>query len=340
MFNMNMTDEQKLQLEASFKKLGNQANSPEYNAAAAVIAQAIQVPIREVVLSGDIIKQIYTPMDFRNNPHVILPTDLITPGQEREFYAYTIPDHGRIPERRVESDYIMIPTFRIGNAIDATLKYVRDANWAVITRMMEVFEAGVVKKMNDDGWQTIIAAATDRNVIVNDPNAVQGQFTPRLITLLSTYMRRNGGGNASSTNRIKLTDLYISLEAHMDIRAWGLDVIPDGVRQNIYYSQDGAGDLLNIFGVKLHAMDEFGVGQEYQNYFTQTLGGSLSSANDLEIGIALDQSRSDVFAMPVREDFQVWNDPNLHRQNLIGFYGHGEYGYSVTDNRRTLLCSL
>jgi hypothetical protein len=194
--------------------------------------------------------------------------------------------------------------------------------------------------MNDDGWQTIVAAATDRNVIVNDPNAAQGQFTARLITLLSTYMRRNGGGNSASLNRCKLTDLYLSPEAHMDIRAWTLDQIPDAVRANIYYAQDGSTDLVKIFGVNLHAFDEFGVGQEYQNYFTNTLGGSLTSFNDLEICVALDLSRSDVFAMPIREDFQVYPDPTTHRRGLVSFYGRGEFGYAVTDSRRTLLGSL
>lgn len=58
MFNMNITEDRKLELEASFKDLGQPANSEKYNAAAAVFAQAIQVPIREVVMSGDIIKEI------------------------------------------------------------------------------------------------------------------------------------------------------------------------------------------------------------------------------------------------------------------------------------------
>ena len=127
------------------------------------------------------------------------------------------------------------------------------------------------------------------------------------------------------------TTLQILRDSGQEVEARYYDAVIEQERTHV---------INQAIEVVRNRVDEFGVGQEYQNYFTQTLGGSLSSANDLEIGIALDQSRSDVFAMPVREDFQVWNDPNLHRQNLIGFYGHGEYGYSVTDNRRTLLCSL
>jgi len=335
-----LTAQERTVLEATFKGAAS-SNDAERNTNAMVIAQNIQAPLREVVLSGDTIGGVFTPWDFQNNPHVQFPVDMLTPGQEREFYAYVIPDHGRIPERRVEADYFMVPTYRIGNAIDCTLKFLRDANWPVISRMMEIMEAGFTKKMCDDGWQTVIGAATDRNVIVNDPNAVQGQFTPRLITLLSTYMRRNGGGNSASPNRSKLTDLYMSPEAHMDIRSWGLDLIPDEVRKNIFYAPDGNSDLINIYGVKLHAMDEFGVGQEYQTYFTSTLGGDLTSVSDLEILVGLDLTRSDTFAMPVRENVQVFNDSvQMHRRGLAGWYGWAELGFSVTDNRKSILASV
>lgn len=313
----------------------------ERTAAAAEIAKSIEVPIREVLLSGNIINGIFTSHDFTSNPNVIFPLDLLVPGDEQEFYAYVAPDHGRIPERRVESDYLMIPTYGIASSIDCTRRFIRDANWPVIKRMIEILEAGVVKKMNDDGWQTILAAATDRNVIISDPNAVQGQFTPQLVTLLANYIRRNGGGNSATMNRTKLTDLFISPEAHMDVRSWGLDLIPDSVRANIYYSKDGSQDLINIFGVNIHALDELGVGQEYQQYFSQVLGGSLTATSDVEIGVGLDLTKKEsVFVMPERESFTVYEDNTLFRQGLFGIFGRGEFGFSVLDSRKVILASL
>jgi hypothetical protein len=205
--------------------------------------------------------------------------------------------------------------------------------------MMEVLEAGFRKKLNDDGWQTILAAAVDRNIIVNDPNASSGQFTPRAVTLLKTFMRRNGGGNSATPNRAKLTDIYLSPECLDDIRAWGLDLVPDAVRNNIYYSQDGGPDTINIYNINLTALDEFGEGQEYQQYYTSTLNASLA-ANDLELFVGLDKSRNDSFIMPVREQLSIFEDNTMHRSRLAGFYGWTELGFAVLDSRRCLLGSL
>lgn len=309
------------------------------NVANADFAQAVSVPLRETLLSGDIINGIYTPEDFRTNPDVRYPLDLLTPGDEAEFKAFVVPNQGEIPHARLEGDYLTIPTYNIGNGIDLDLQFIKDANWPVIRRALQIFEAGFVKKMNDDGWQCIISAANDRNVIVYDGNATQGQFTPRLITLLQNYMRRNGGGNSATMNRSRVTDVYMSPEAHMDIRAWGLDIVPDRVRENIYYAKEGSQDLINIFGVNLHALDEFGVNQEYQNYWTNTLSGSLSTQNDVEIAIALDQNNQD-FVMPIREDLQVFEDNTVHRRGDFSVYGRFRGGFAVLDSRRTLVASL
>ncbi len=336
MFKLN--DQLKTLIAAKLKQAAS-SDVAVASAAQADFAKAIELPLRKTLLSGDIVQGIYTPEDFTGNPRVEYPLDILTPGQEREFYAYVIPDHGRIPERRVEADYLMVPTYSIGNAIDATLRFLEYANWPVITRMMEVLEAGFVKKMNDDGWQTILAAATDRNILVNDPNATAGQFTPRLITLLKTIMRRNGGGNSGTPNRAKLTDVFVSPEALDDIRAWGLDLIPDTVRNNIFYADDGQADIIKIYGVNLTALDEFGEGQEYQQYFTSTLGGSMAGT-DVEIVVGIDKSRQDAFVNPVTKPLELFEDNTLHRRRLFGMYGWAEMGWAVLDTRRTILGSL
>lgn len=335
-----ITEAELQSIESAFKTVASSSNQAERAEAASKILKAIEAPIRKVLLSGDLVGGVYTPVDFTTNPHVMFPLDLITPGGEREFYAYTIPDHGDLPTRRVEGDYLMIPTYMIANAVGCTLKFLRDANWPVINRMIEILEAGVIKKRNDDGWQTIIAAATDRNILVNDAAAAAGQFTPRLIALTKTFMRRNGGGNTATLNRSKLTDLFVSPESKDDIRAWGLDLVADRVRDNIYYSNDNGSELMRLFEVNIHDMDELGVDQEYQLYYTQTLAGSLASGGDLELGIGVDLQRNDSFVMPVRQEFELFEDNTLHRKGEFGVYGRAEQGFSVLDSRRTILVSI
>jgi len=308
-------------------------------AANAEFAKALELPLRQSILSGDIINGIFEPIQLAQSATPEFPLDFLAPGTEKDFVAYTIPNHGYIPERHVEGDYVMVPTFDIGASIDYLLKYARDARWDVVGRAMEVLESSFVKKMNDDGWHTLLAAGVDRNIVVFDSDADAGQFTKRLVSLLKTVMRRNGGGNSASTNRGMLTDLYVSPEAVEDIRNWGIDQVDEVTRREIYVAGDGSGSLNRIFNVNLHDIDELGEGQEYQLFYDNILNGNLPSG-DTELVVGLDLRKRDSFIMPIREQVQIFEDDTLHRQKRAGFYGWAEQGFAVLDNRRVLLGSL
>jgi len=308
-------------------------------AANAEFAKALEQPLRQGILNGDILDGIFEPITLAQSATPEFPLDFLSPGTEKDFVAYTIPNHGYIPERHVEGDYVMVPTFDIGASIDYLLKYARDARWDIVGRAMEVLEAGFVKKMNDDGWHTLLAAGVDRNIVVYDSDADAGQFTKRLVSLMKTVMRRNGGGNSTSTNRGQLTDLYVSPEAVEDIRSWGLDQVDEVTRREIYVAADGSGVLNRVFGVNLHDLDELGEGQEYQLFYENVLLGSLPPG-DVEMVVGLDLRKRDSFIMPIREQVQIFEDDTLHRQKRAGFYGWAEQGFAVLDNRRVIVGSL
>ena len=314
------------------------ANKVEATVANAEFAKALELPLRQGVLNGDILDGIFEPIVLAQSATPEFPLDFLAPGTEKDFVAYTIPNHGYIPRRHVEGDYVMVPTYDIGASIDYLLKYARDARWDVVGRAMEVLEAQFVKKMNDDGWHTILAAGTDRTIIVGDSDADPGQFTKRLVSIMKTTMRRNGGGNSASNNRGMLTDLYVSPEAMEDIRNWGVDQVDEITRREIYTAADGS--INRIFSVNLHDLDELGDGQEYQLFFENVLGGSGSMGDDVEIVVSLDLRTRDSFIMPVRQEVQIFEDDTLHRQKRAGFYGWAEQGFAVLDNRRVLLGSL
>jgi hypothetical protein len=301
------------------------------------LALALEIPLRKGIMSGDISSDIPTRIPLQPGASPEFPLDFIAPGTEKDYIAYTIPNHGRIPERNIESDFITLPTFEVASSIDWLLKYARDARWDVINRAMQVLEASFVKKQNDDIWHTVLAAAVDRNIVVYDSAANAGQFTKRLVSLMKTVMRRNGGGNSTSTNRGKLTDLYVSPEAIEDIRDWGVDQIDEITRRAIYTAEEGS--INRIYQVNLHDVDEFGVGQEYQNFFENDLGGSLQGSDE-ELIVGLDKSTDDSFVMPIRQDVQVFEDDNMHRQRRGGVYAWGEYGVGVLDNRRVIAGSF
>ncbi len=318
-------------------KRSGSANREESLNASSEFAKALELPLRQGVLSGDILDGIFEAINLAPGATPEFPLDFLSPGSERDFVAYTLPNHGRIPERHVEGDYVMVPTYDVGASIDYLLKYARDARWDVVGRAMEVLESQFTKKMNDDGWHTLLAAGVDRNIVVFDSDAEAGQFTKRLVSLMKTVMRRNGGGNSSSNNRGVLTDLYVSPEAMEDLRNWNVDQVDEITRREIYTAADGS--VNRVFGVNLHDLDELGVGQEYQTYYTGTLTATMGGS-DTEVVVGLDLRKSDSFIMPVRQEVQIFEDETLHRQKRAGFYGWAEVGFAVLDNRRVLLGSL
>lgn len=302
------------------------------------VAKALETPLRKGVLFGDIVSGIYEAMPLEPGASPEFPLDLLAPGTEMEHVAYTNPGNGRIPERHVEGDYVMINTYGITSSIDFLLKYAREANWNVVARAMQVLESSFTKKMNDDGWHTLLAASVDRNILVFDADAAAGQFTKRLVSLMKTVMRRNGGGN-SITASGRLTDLYLSPEAIEDIRNWGVDQLDEVSRREVYVAADNGPAITRVFGVNLVDIFELGDGQEYQNYFVSDLGGSLQSS-DVELVVGLDRSTSDSFVMPVKSSVEVWEDETLHRHQRQGYYGWAELGFAVLDNRRVLAGSF
>lgn len=301
------------------------------------LAKALETPLRQGVLVGDNLSGIFEPYPVAPGASIEFPLDLLAPGEEGEFIAYTNPGNGRIPEAQVEGDYVMVPTYGIANSIDWLLRYAREANWGIVQRAMQVMQAGFVKKINDDGWHTLISAAADRNILVFDADASAGQFTKRLVSLLKSVAIRNGGGNGPSVRKSKLTDLWMSPEGIEGMRNWGLDQVDEVTRREIYVAADGT--LTRVFGVNLHELYELGENQEYQLFLTSTLGASLAST-DVELVIGLDMSVNDSFLMPMKQPITIFDDPNLHRSQRAGVYGWGELGFAVLDNRRVLLGSF
>ena len=86
-------------------------------------AQALQAPLRQGVLVGDVVRGLFEAMPLEPGAVAEFPLDLLAPGTEQEHVAYTMPNQGRIPQRNVEGDYVQLPTYRIANSIDWLLRY-------------------------------------------------------------------------------------------------------------------------------------------------------------------------------------------------------------------------
>jgi hypothetical protein len=310
-------------------------------------AAELNMPLRQGVFDRDNLGGIYEKQVLAPGAQANYPLDFVKPGEEDEFIAFTLPKQGRVPERHVEGDELWVPTFQIGNAIDWSLKYAKEARFDVIMRAIRVYEAGFVRKINSDGWRTLLGAADGRGLVVTAngsapftgstlvPTAAGGQFTKELISRMKTAMTRGAGGNGNSG---RLTDVYLSMEAMEDIRAWDVNEIDEFTRREIFVSRDYG--LAQIYGIVLHEMTEFGVGQEYEEFLEVTLGRThqvVNSVTMLEYCIGLDLSTMDSFVMPIREELQTFEDPALYREQRAGIFGWMEHGFAALDPRRVLI---
>jgi hypothetical protein len=317
------------------KKSGS-INKSEALAAQSELTTALTTPLREGLLYVSTIGGVYTPDKVEPGSSTEFPLDLIAPGEEDNFVAYTNPGHGRIPERAVQSDYVSVPTYTITSSIDMLLRYAREAKWGVMARAMSVLRAGFVKKMNDDGWKTVVGAGVDRNILVYDADAAIGQLTKRVISNMKTAMKRQSGGINTGAGR--LTDVWMSPEALEEIRNWGVDQLDDTSRREVYTATDEASAITRLFGINLHSLFELGASNQYQNFYTGTLSGTFPGS-DTELLIGLDLSGNDSFYMPVKQELSVFEDSELHRKQRMGWYAWAELGFAVLDTRRVILGS-
>ena len=305
------------------------------------LAQQLSGAFRDAILEEDSLDGIFQMIMLEPGGDSRFPLDFLNPGDEEDFIAWVMPKEGGIPHRFIEGDELWVPTYEIKNSIDWPLRYARDACWDVIARAMAVFRYGFTRKLNDDGWHTLIAAAVGNGRVV-DAAAGAGVLTKRLLTSLMTGIKRLAGGRES-----KVTDLYLSPEALADIRNWGEDEIDNLTRREVFTSRNEA-VLPNIFGMNLHELQELGEGQRYQTYIAASTGGNKASwftgggGSDTEFVVAADLTNRPMypFVQPTREDLAVFDDPMLHRGARAGFYGWLETGFAVLDSRYLLIGTL
>lgn len=308
------------------------------------LSVALTLPLRDGVLNGDITSDIFEEEFLNPGVAPEYPLDFLVPGTEAEHTAYTIPSMGRIPERHVQGDFVMVPTYEIGNSIDFAKKYARDARWNVLGRAMEVLEAGHVRKKNTDGWRVLVSAGYGRSLNVYDDRVMPGYMSKRLIELMKNIMRRQAGGNSTSVNRGMLSRLYVSPEVLGDIRNWDLTMVDDVTRREIFVTPDL--DAVKVFGVEVRSIDELGVGQEFQTYYTARLGASMptytlsGSQTKLEIVVGLDLTKNAAFVRPVRQRLEVQDDPTFARRRRVSMFSTEELGHASLESRACLIGSV
>jgi len=328
---------------AALKIVAEDSSSEAGKKAWADIIYTMAEPIRSGLMDEDTISEIFSMIRIDKGQIIDFPIDFYQVTDRDKFWAYAIPDHGYLPQRYASAGSVQISTYRIGNSIDFWLSYIEQARWDILSRGMEVYRNGFVKKLNSDGWSTLAAAAYYRNIVVNDNTALPNQLTPRLLSLMQVFMKRNGGGNMTS-NGFVLTDLYISPEAAASMRSWDLSLVPESVRTQIFAKKEGI-PIANLFGIDIREHEDLGIGQPLQQLLTLPANqggfGLVLPPGTRELVLGMDSRNTGQFAkMPIRNPgFETFPDNSsyTHRSQTIGYYGWGNVGFAALDNGWLLL---
>ena len=118
----NQLQQPTAEMVALLKQTGSK-NRQEATAAMRALAVALETPLRQGVLSGDIIGNIFAVENLDPGATAEYPLDFYQPGMEGQYVAYTLPSEGALPQRNISGDSVTVTTYDVGNAIDWPLKY-------------------------------------------------------------------------------------------------------------------------------------------------------------------------------------------------------------------------
>lgn len=113
----------------------------------------------------------------------------------------------------------------------------------------------------------LLSQVVERNIYVYDEQALSGQFTKRLVSLMQQIVRRNSLEGY-------LTDLFIPEDAFADVCSW-FDVEDDYKFANV-----------KVFGIDFHVLDE-----KYQELYLSEFKGSMAWG-DLQIVLGVGEEKT------------------------------------------------
>jgi len=289
--------------------------------------------------SNNDIRQIFDLLKIASGEIVEFPVITNSNGPD----AYTVGLGDEIHTKRlVDCDRVKVPTNIYYNSASVGEEYIRSARYDVVQDALQILQHGLKQELWISGWQCILAAGVDRNILVFDNDACEGKATTRLVSLIKSVMRRNG-----ERSKAMLTDLYVSPEVMEDLNN---NLLNDTMYSSSFDNRDkeiidsqiqhtcnntGFVNTLTIFGVNIHSVDELGVDQYLHNYFKNELGGAIAPWN-VELVVGLDRSKSSFVMCEIKE-------PTCHsfvKNGRVEMYLDTEVGLAVLDNQSVILGSL
>jgi hypothetical protein len=287
---------------------------------------------------------------------------------------------------------LKIATYRLDSAVSITKKYARQARLDVVSKLIERMSQEVLLKQERNAWAVALKALATASTssVTADSVGISGLATGSHIVpavksdefkladlnkLMTVNKRINSSwadGTPDAAYSAGITDMYVSPEIKEQIRAFAYQpmntragvqtgavaagyadssvALPDNIRTDIF----NAAGMQEIYGVNIVELNEFGLGQKYNDLFHDFVGTStavgptaaaahaaanLTGTGAEEVLVGVDNSKG-AFVRAIAQDADTGDtfttapdDQFTQRNERIGFYGSLEEGRVCIDAR-------
>ena len=308
--------------------------------ARSALAEAFQEPVLQTVDKISVVRNIFNVV---NVPDGIasFPLDLLWNETATTLRSWIQPKQGHFPVNYVEGvDEVIVPTFNIESAVEWRIDFARACRIDVVGRAVHKMAQQIVRREDYNGWATILTAAAGLGA-AQLKTQTPTTFDMSSANTIFTAMRRavQSVETGTPTEPGKVTDLYCSPEVMEDVRGWtytaigtadsGNPLAPDEVTRRQIFENAG---LPEIFNMRIHELNELGMGQLYNGIFDGKYSGTFATATD-ELVIGFDLRGEWNFVMPITRALQTADDPLAFRAWKQGVYAREDIGFAVLDDR-------
>jgi hypothetical protein len=328
--------------------------TPEGAAAFRAFAAAITTPILQKIELESIMRQMFNPERLAPGAQAVYPV-----AEDFEIPVWVLPGLGYMAQNFIEGigEEVYVPTFAINASADWKITYARDSRIDIAQRAAARVAKDLANYEEECGWRVIMPAATSafsgKGLLgsrpapiyeINPASTGAGYLSKELINKMMVGFKRIGR---------QLTDLYVSPEDAADIREW-TDTDIDPVTRREIFQAAGMGSIWNV---SLHEVQHLGatglyningngsafgkfiagVGDTYNNYSLDNpnitaADGTVDTLGETQV-LGFDMSVNDSLVMPIRKEYEAYDDPTLLRVQKQGFFGWAELGFACLDPR-------
>jgi hypothetical protein len=351
-----MSDMNRQEMQELFKETASCLESKEGALAYQSFAQALTVPILQEIRLRSVARELFATEVLGPGAQAVYPV-----ADDFDIPVWVLPGLGYVAQNFIEGvgEDIYVPTFTIDNSAQWKLTYARDGRVDIAERCARNMARSIAEYEEESAWRVLVPAGTT-------DFSGQGLLTARSAPIYEVAAGSPGAGylskelinkmmvGMSRTDR-QLTDLWVSPEDAADIREW-TDTDIDPVTRREIFQAAGMGRIWNVQLRELKhlgAVGKFNINDENSSFgiFKDSAGayndytltnanvvdanGQVSTAGETQIW-GFDSTVNDSLVMPIRQEFQTFEDPTLLRKQQQGIFGWEEVGFAVLDSR--MLC--